>query len=60
MHLNAGLCEGKICMPSRKDLENFLQLYVNIESRREYKREIKMNDIWRGCLTTRSGARICP
>lgn len=34
MHWNAWLCRGKICRPSRKEIENFLDLYVNLEDRR--------------------------
>lgn len=68
MHWNAWYRKGKIYRPSRKDLENFLNLYVNLEGRREYKkkrekktRERKSwNDILEGCITGLSGARVCP
>ncbi len=47
MHWNAWHCRGKICMPSEKDLENFLNLYVNLQDRREYKERRQRSDIVR-------------
>ena len=68
MHWNAWYRKGKIYRPSRKDLENFLNLYVNLEGRKKYKKRREKgvkekrnwNDIWEGCITGLSGARVCP
>ena len=38
MHWNAQHCKGKICRPSIQDVESFLNLYVNLENRRDDKR----------------------